>query len=181
MHRGGLQLQILAFSSAGQSTPWGKKRTDASRVAAVPLRGMAHGVSHGKKKQNERRAPGGATEIIDPCKQLCRPLRGLAGHVIPLRAMRGGFRRGALQGGRLSFPQAARLKPAATTNQNADLSDGSPRYAWPTTPWPCTIWCRAGPLLNQEGNKHVQAVLRRIRHPSFAIFPSGRKNHFNPY
>jgi hypothetical protein len=38
MHRGGFQIQILAFSPAGQSTSWGKKRADASREAGPALR-----------------------------------------------------------------------------------------------------------------------------------------------
>jgi hypothetical protein len=37
------------------------KRVEASRVAAVPLCGMAHGGSHGKKRQYKRRTPAGAT------------------------------------------------------------------------------------------------------------------------
>jgi len=53
----------------------GNKRAEASRVAAVPLCGMAHGfptavaVGHNLSaltglRQNKKRAPGGATEII---------------------------------------------------------------------------------------------------------------------
>jgi hypothetical protein len=59
---------------------------------------------------------------------------------------------------RSALPQPRPCRGGRTTH----LKNGGPRYACSTTPWPCTIWCRAGPLLNQEGNEQAQEARATI-------------------
>jgi hypothetical protein len=70
-HRGGFQLQILAFLSAGKRTPRENKPADASRVAAAEF---GPGRKPWEEEAGQESSPGGAAEIIDRCKRLCRPL-----------------------------------------------------------------------------------------------------------
>ena len=58
----------------GKKASGGNPRSGDRMWPMVSFDPPCAGDSHGKKKQNKKRAPAGATEMIDHCKRLCRPL-----------------------------------------------------------------------------------------------------------
>jgi len=81
---------LLHRKQDNRNIPW-PRRPDHGAVekpqgwrASLALHFLVFLPSHGEKQQNKKRAPAGATEIIDHGKRLCRPLTRAEALTTPL-------------------------------------------------------------------------------------------------